>query len=111
MKGAYLALAAAAAQAGEDYETYKDNGYFSYVYAGKRDILSKAAERVKAAGDIGAELARLRADYAEYSRLAEEESVHPTFDWAGEHVWEMIYSGRADGARQAVAILEAYLNG
>ena len=23
--------------------------------------------------------------------------VHPTFDWAGEHVWEMIYSGRADG--------------
>lgn len=36
--------------------------------------------------------------------------MHPTFDWAGEHVWEMVYSGRADGAKQAIHILEGYVS-
>lgn len=110
MKEAYTALIAAADQAGEDYERCKDDSYLSYVYVNKKSILTKAAERLKASGDVRAELEKLRADYAEYSRLVEEESMHPTFDWAGEHVWETIYTGCADGARQAVAILEEYMD-
>lgn len=109
MKEAYIALITAAGQAGEDYEKYKNDSYFSYVYANKRDILSEAAESLKGFGDIRAALEKLRADFAEYSRHAEEESVHPTFDWAGDHVWEMVYAGRVDGARQAIIILEEYL--
>lgn len=109
MKEAYAALLSAAGQAGEDYEKYKNDSFYSYIYANKREILTNAAESLKASGDVSAELEKLRADYAEYSRLVEEESLNPTFDWAGDHVWEVIYSGRADGAKQAVLILEKYV--
>lgn len=109
MKEAYDALISAASQAGDDYEKNKDDSYFSYIYVNKKRILAEAAERLKASGDARAELEKLRADYAEYSRLIEEESLHPTFDWAGEHVWETTYTGRADGAKQAITILEEYL--
>lgn len=106
MKKAYSALLSAVEDAKANYERCKNDSYSSYVYANKRDILQEAAERVRASGDVGAELKKLRADYAEYSRRAKSEEAHPTFDWAGDHVWEMIYSGRADGAKQAIEILE-----
>lgn len=109
MNKAYIALITAAGQAGEDYEKYKNDSYFSYIYANKRAILSETAEALKVSGDIRATLERLRADFAEYSGHVEEEAVHPTFDWAGEHIWEIIYTGRVDGAKQAIAILEEYL--
>lgn len=109
MKEAYDALIWAAGQAGEDYEKYNDDSYLSYVYVNKKRILAEAAERLNVSGDIRAELEKLRADYAEYSRWVEEESLHPTFDWAGDHVWETIYTGRADGAKQAITILEKYI--
>ena len=109
MKEAYIALVSAANQVETDYEKYKTDSYFSYVYANKRNILAKAAESLKVSGNIKAELEKLRADYAEYSRYVKEEMVHPTFDWAGEHVWEMIYSGRADWSKQAIIILEKYI--
>lgn len=111
MKEAYIALITAAGQAGKEYEKYKNDSYFSYIYANKRNILSEAAESLKASGDIKTELEKLRIDVAEYSRHVEEELVHPTFDWAGDHVWEMVYSGRVDGAKQAIIILEKYING
>lgn len=111
MKEAYDALIAAAEQAGADYEKHKDDSYLSYLYVNKRDVLKEAAENLKASGDVRAELAKLRVDYARYSRLVEEEALHPTFDWAGEHVWEMVYSGCAEGAEQAISVLEEYLDG
>lgn len=111
MKEAYAALISAADQAGEDYEKFKDDSYYSYVYVNKRDVLAEAAERLKASGDVKAELEKLRAYYAMYSRHVEEEQLHPTFDWAGDHVWEMIYTGSADGAKQAITILEKYIDG
>lgn len=105
----YTDLIAAADQAREEYEKYKNDSCFSYVYANKRNILAEAAESLKASGDIKAEFKKLKADYEGYSFCVKEELVHPTFDWAGEHVWEMIYSGRAEGAKQAITILERYI--
>lgn len=109
MEAIYTALIAAAEQAREEYEKYKNDSYFSYVYANKRNILAEAAENLKASGDINAEFKKLKADYEDYSFRVKEEAVHPTFDWAGDHVWEMIYSGRTEGAKQAISILERYI--
>lgn len=111
MEEAYTALISAADQAGEDYEKFKNDSYYSHAYANKRDVLTKSAERLKASGDVRAELEKLRADYAMYSRHVEQERLNPSFDWAGEHVWEMVYTGSADGVKQAITILEEYTDG
>ena len=55
MKEAYIALVSAANQVETDYEKYKTDSYFSYVYANKRNILAKAAESLKVSGNIKAQ--------------------------------------------------------
>ncbi len=45
---------------------------------------------------------------AQELNVKDGEAFHPTFDWYGEHYWEIVYEGEADGCKEAVAVLEKF---
>lgn len=97
----------AAAVAAEKYEENRGDSYASYRYRYKTEVLEEAVKLLDSLS-VSDALEKMRADLAEYTELRIGEEQHPTFDWAGEHVWDMIYTGREEGAKEAVAILEKY---
>lgn len=101
-------MKSAALKAAEKYEENRHDSYDSYLYRYKTEVLEEAVKMLEASSPEKA-LEKMRADLAEYTALRIEEEQHPTFDWAGDHVWDMIYSGREEGAKEAVALLEEYL--
>lgn len=108
MKEIVEKMKAAAALSAEKYEENRKDSYHSYLYRYKTEVLEEAVELLTShtAQEV---LEKMRADLDEYAELRIGEEQHPTFDWAGDHVWEMIYTGREEGAKEAVAILESFI--
>lgn len=97
----------AATAAAEKYEKNKNDSYLSHFYARKEKKLTELLDRLEEGAAAGTLLDQLREDRLRLCRLISEEEAHSTFDWYGEHYYEIIYSGELDGCEEAIAILES----
>ncbi|NBI63459.1 hypothetical protein D3Z38_10450 [Clostridiales bacterium] len=107
---AYEALKMAIDMADENYRTNKDDSYFSVFYAHKKKRLEKVLSQVENRMCMGFLLRELKQERLRFVDLSKEEAAHPTFDWYGEHYWEIVYDGKAAGCEAAIGILESALD-
>lgn len=107
---AYEALKMAIKTADEDYRTNKDDSYLSVFYAHKKQRVEKVLCQVENCACMDFLLRKLKQERLRFVDLSKEEAAHPTFDWYGEHYWEIVYDGEAAGCEAAIGILESALD-
>lgn len=104
------ALKKAIKSAEEDYQKQKDDSYFSTFYVRKKQRLEKILSQMENCANMDLFLRELRREWMRFMDLRKAEADHPTFDWYGEHYWEIVYDGEAAGCEAAVKIFEAALD-
>lgn len=107
--GLYEALKNAIEATDMAYRKHKDDSYFSIFYAHKKQRLEKVLSQEESCGHcVHSEglLYELIQEQQSLTRLIEKEKERPTFDWYGEHYWEIVYDGELAGCEEAIAILE-----
>lgn len=94
-----------------DEQQKTETGYDSTFSAAKRDQLQKYLEQAENGVSAGELLRQAQADEQRFAALEAEEEGHPTFDWYGEHYWEVVYMGMGSACKQVAALLKPFVPG
>lgn len=93
-----------------DEQQKTETGYDSTFSAAKRDQLQKYLEQAENGVSAGELLRQAQADEQRFAALEAEEEVHPTFDWNGEHYWEVVYMGMGAACKQMADLLASFIS-
>lgn len=96
--------------ADDNYRINKDDSYSSIFYTHKKKKLEKVLSQLENSAHMDFLLRELRQERLRLIDLSEEEEEHPTFDWYGEHYWEIVCDGQTAGCEEAIGILEIALD-
>ena len=94
--------------AGGNHKKYIDDSYLSSYHFYKMQKLEKILAQLEAGASIDRILSELQKERLHLRQVGKEEAFHPTFDWYGEHHWEIVYEGEADGCKEAIEVLEQF---
>lgn len=100
-----LRQAVADAAAAVEAEEKAKNSYGSIFEASRKKKLAEILAELEGGCPQAQLLQKTCAEAERLAALERQEEHCPTFDWYGEHTWEMAYSGGAAACRQAAAIL------
>lgn len=104
----YEALKTAIEDADRNYRENKDESYLSVFYTHKKQQLEKILSQIEQTSSLDEYFNDLQQERLRLARLSSKEAFHPSFDWYGDHYWEIVYDGEAAGCEQAIAILEPF---
>lgn len=88
-----------------EYQRYKDDTFYSYIYAEKLKTLQYFMECLQKEEDLGSFKARLEERLPELEAAKKEEDEHPTFNWYDEHYHYKVLEGTCDAYRCMLKLL------